>query len=63
MHAPSGYSNQRLGRDLAIKKGIEFLAEDYRKIAAGHCQVNGTKAVSELLNFRLGLQPSRTLDI
>ena len=43
MHAPSGYSNQRLGRDLAIKEGIEFLAEDYRKIAVGHCQVNGTK--------------------
>ena len=43
MHAPSGYSNPRLGRDLAIKEGIEFLAEDYRKIAAGHCQVNRTK--------------------
>ena len=41
MHAPSWYSNPRLGRDLqkqnrelAIKEGIEFLAEDYREIAA-----------------------------
>ena len=33
MHAPSGYSNPRLGRDLEIKERIEFLAENYREIA------------------------------
>ena len=34
MHTLSEYSNPRLGRNLAIKDGIEFLAEDYREIAA-----------------------------